>query len=107
MNIQNDKDDYQDIIINIFDNIKNNNLINVYKFVILNPIDLNSIYSYNGEDWGFVHYSAKNGNLFMIKLFYILGADITLKDKRGLKPIEYVNISKQKEIFDYLKEKDK
>ena len=107
MNIQNDKDDYQDIIINIFDNIKNNNLINVYKFVILNHIDLNSIYSYNGEDWGFVHYSAKNGNLFMIKLFYILGADITLKDKRGLKPIEYVNISKQKEIFDYLKEKDK
>ena len=107
MNIQNDKDDYQDIIINIFDNIKNNNLINVYKFVILNHIDLNFIYSYSGEDWGFVHYSAKNGNLFMIKLFYILGADITLKDKRGLKPIEYVNISKQKEIFDYLKEKDK
>ena len=94
-----------DVIKIILDNIKHNNLVNVYKYVILTNIELNCIYLYNNEEWGFVHFSVKYGNLFMIKLFYILGADITLKDKKGLKPIDYVNIEKQKEIFDYLKDK--
>ena len=102
MNNQNDKND---IIKNIFDNIKNNNLVNVYKFIISAHIELNNIYSYNGEEWGFVHYSVKEGNLFMIKLLYMLGADITLKDKKGLKPVDYANTAKQKEIFDFLKDK--
>ena len=102
MNNLNDKND---IIKNIFDNIKNNNLVNVYKFIISAHIELNNIYSYNGEEWGFVHYSVKEGNLFMIKLLYMLGADITLKDKKGLKPVDYANTAKQKEIFDFLKDK--
>ena len=102
MNIPHEQND---IIKNIFDNIRENNLVNVYKFVILTHIELNNIYSYSNEEWGFVHFSVKCGNLFMIKLFYILGADITLKNKKGLKPIDYVNIKKQKEIYDYLKDK--
>ena len=101
MNIPHEQND---IIKNIFDNIKDNNLVNVYKYIILTHIELNCIYSYNNEEWGFVHFSVKYGNLFMIKLFYILGADITLKDKKGLKPIDYVNMNQQKEIYDYLKD---
>ena len=94
------------IIKNIFDNIKINNLINVFRMVKLYNIDLNCIYSYEKEEWGFIHYSVKLEKIFMIKLFYIMGADINMKDKKGLKPIDYI-CDEQKQIYQYLKDKDK
>ena len=42
-----------------------------------------------------------------MKLLHILGGDIALKDKKGLKPIDYINSDKQQQIFEYLKDKEK
>ena len=95
------------IIKDIFENIKDNNLINVFRLIKLNQIDVNSIYLYDNDEWGFVHYSAKLGKLFMIKLFYIIGAEITLNDKKGLKPINYVKAYENTQIYQYLKDKEK
>ena len=99
--------DENDVIKNIFDNIKENNLINIFRFMKLSKININSIYLFEGEEWGFLHFCAKFGKIFQIKLLYILGADITLKDKKGLKPIDYVNSDEQQQIFEYLKDKEK
>ena len=106
MDISKDNNE-ENIINNIFDNIKNNNLINIYRLIKLNKIEVDKIYSYENEEYGFLHYSAKSGNLFHVELFYILGCDISLKDKKGLKPIDYVNIDKHQKIFEYLKSKEK
>ena len=97
----------ENIIKIIFDNIKGNNFINNFKLIKLNKVDVNCIYLYEGEEWGFVHYSAKCGKIFFIKLFYILGADVNLKDKKGLKPIDYINREEQNQIYEYLKDKEK
>ena len=106
MNLQQNNNE-KDIIKDIFENIKDNNLINVFRLIKLNQIDVNSIYLYDNEEWGFVHYSAKLGKLFMIKLFYIIGAEITLNDKKGLKPINYVKVYENTQIYQYLKDKEK
>ena len=73
----------------------------VYQIIKLNIIDVNGIYTYEGEELSFVHFCVKRGNLFLLKLLYIIGADLNLKDKKGLKPIDYVNIQEQKSIYDY------
>ena len=106
MNIPKDINE-NDVIKNIFDNIKNNNLLNVFRLIKFNKIDINKIYSYEGEEYGFIHYSTKLGSLFHIELFHIFGGDITLKDKKGLKPIDYVSFGEQQKIFDYLKSREK
>ena len=95
------------IIKNIFENIKENNLTNIFKLIKLSAIDINSTYLFEGEEWGFLHYCAKFGKIFQMKLLYILGGDITLKDKKGLKPIDYINSDGQQQIFEYLKDKEK
>ena len=100
-------DDENNIIKSIFDNIKENNLTNMFRLIKLNKVDINCIYSYEGEEMGFMHYSAKLGKIFFIKLLYILGADVCLKDKNGLKPIDYINAEEQNQIYEYLKDKDK
>ena len=95
------------IIKNIFENIRENNLINIFKLIKLSEININSTYLFEGEEWGFLHYCAKFGKIFQMKLLYILGGDITLKDKKGLKPIDYINSDEQQQIFEYLKDKEK
>ena len=106
INIPNEKNE-NDIIKNIFDNIKINNLLNVFRLIKFNKIDINKIYSYEGDEYGFIHYSTKLGALFHIELFHIFGGDINLKDKKGLKPIDYVSFGEQQKIFDYLKSREK
>ena len=105
MNIQINTEN--EIIKNIFENIKKNNLANIYRLIKVNPIDINAIYNYEDEETGFIHYSIKGGNLFLIKFLYIIGADLNLKDKRGFRPIDFVNIDEQKQLYEYLKEKSK
>ena len=95
------------VIKNIFDNIEKNNLVNVFKLIKLYNIDINGFYFYEKEEWGLTHYSIKLGKLFIVKLFYIMGADITLKDKKGLKPIDYIKEEEQAYCYDYLKDKEK
>ena len=106
INIPNEKNE-NDIIKNIFDNIKINNLLNVFRLIKFNKIDINKIYSYEGEEYGFIHYSTKLGFLFHIELFHIFGGNINLKDKKGLKPIDYVSFGEQQKIYDYLKSREK
>ena len=96
-----------EVVGGVFQNIKENNLTTVYQIIKLNIIDVNGIYTYEGEELSFVHFCVKRGNLFLLKLLYIIGADLNLKDKKGLKPIDYVNIQEQKSIYDYLKAKIK
>ena len=100
----NQNNNKEEVIQNIFDNIKDDNLDKVFRLIKTNNIDINGIYSYNNEEWGFLHYCAKFDKLFLLKLFYILGADTNLKDKKGLKPIDYVIPDEQKQIYDYLKD---
>ena len=94
-----------DIIKNIFENIEKDNLVNVFKLIKLYNIDINGFYSYKKEELGLVHYSVKLGRLFIVKLLYIIGANITLKDKKGLKPIDYIKEEEQAYFYDYLKDK--
>ena len=82
-------------------------MTNIFKLIKLSAIDINSTYLFEGEEWGFLHYCAKFGKIFQMKLLYILGGDITLKDKKGLKPIDYINSDGQQQIFEYLKDKEK
>ena len=96
-----------DIINNIFESIEKNNLVNVFKLIKLYNIDINGLYSYKNEEWGLVHYSVKLGKLYILKLLYIMGVDIGLKDKKGLKPIDYIKAEEHAYFYDYLKDKEK
>ena len=91
----------------IFEAIQNNEIIKIYKLLKTNDIDINKLYKINEEEYGFVHHCAKLGKLTLIKLFYVLGADLNKKDSKGLKPIEYAEKNEQKEVKEYLETKEK
>ena len=90
----------------IFESINNNDLLSLYKIIKSNSIDINKIYKTNGEEFGFVHYCAKNGMLLLLKLLYVMGGDIFLNDNKGLKPIDYANFNKKENIIKYFEEKE-
>ena len=91
----------------IFEAIQNNELIKVYKLLKTNDVDINGLYKINDEEYGFAHHCAKLGKLTLIKLFYVLGTDVNKKDSKGLKPFDYAEKNKQKEVREYLETKEK
>ena len=98
--------DKTEIIKSIFDSIKKNDLINIYKLIKLNAIDINGIYKIDKKKLGFIHYSSEVKMLESLKLLYILGADINLKDSEGLKAIDYIDKNKNIQFYEYLIEKE-
>ena len=97
--------DINNIELLIFEAIQNNELLNIYKLLKTSDIDINGIYKINEEEYGFVHHCAKLGKLTLLKLFYVLGADVNKKDGKGLKPIDYAEKNEQNEVSEYLRTK--
>ena len=98
--------DKNEIVKSIFDSIRKNNLINIYKLITSNTIDINGIYKIDKKKMGFIHYSSVVKMLESLKLLNILGADINLKDSEGLKAIDYINKNKNIQFYEYLIEKE-
>ena len=98
--------DKNEIVKNIFDSIRKNNLINIYKFIKSNEVDINGIYKRDKKKMGFIHYSSSVKMLESLKLLNILGADINLKDSEGLKAIDYIDKNKDTQLYEYLIEKE-
>ena len=105
MNLKNE--DENKVISDIFLSIEKNDFLNIYKLIKLNTIDINKIYHFNNEEYGFIHHCIKCNNLFCFKLLYIFGADINLIDNNGKKPIEILDKEKQSDFCKYLDEKNK
>lgn len=96
-----------EVINEIFKSIEKNDLFNIFKLVKLNSIDINELYTTNeDEKIGFIHYCVKFDKINCLKLFYILGGDINLLDSKGQKAINLANKNEQKNIVNYLAEKE-
>ena len=103
-NLNISKEDSINLLIKAIDD---NNLLDAYKLIKENTIDINCIYDIKGEEYCFLHYCAGKGKIQMAKLLFILGADINKEDTKGLKPIIYAKLNKNIEIVNYLNEKEK
>ena len=98
--------DNNEVVKSIFDSIRRNSLINIYKLIKLNAVDINGIYEIDKKKMGFIHYSLEVKMLESLKLLIILGADINLKDSNGLKAIDYIDKNKDILYYEYLIEKE-
>ena len=71
----------EDIIVkDIFESINKNDLLNIYKLVKRNSIDINKLYKYKNEEYYFIQYCLKFSKISCFQLFCSLDADLNLLD---------------------------
>ena len=104
--INKEKNETNKIIEDIFKSIENNDFLNIYKLIKSSDVNINKIYIINDNEYGFIHHCAKLGMILSLKLLFIMGADNHLKDRNGLKSIDYAIQNMQEIICEYLKEKE-
>ena len=72
--------DENKIIKDIFESIEKNDLLNIYKLVKSNMIDINKLYKIENDEYYFIQYCLKFDKLSCYKLFCSMDADINLLD---------------------------
>ena len=97
-----------DIIIkNLFESIEKNDLLNIYKLIKLNLIELNKTYKIDNNEYGFIHHCIKFDMILCLKLLYIMGADFNIYDSKGQMPKNLAKNNKQNYIYEFICEKEK
>ena len=72
--------DENKIIKDIFESIERNDLLNIYKLVKSNMIDINKLYKNENDEYYFIQYCLKLDKISCYKLFCSMDADINLLD---------------------------
>ena len=76
-----DANDENLIIKDIFESINRNDLLNIYRLVKRNSIDVNKVYKYdNNDECYFIQYCLKLSKISCFQLFCSLDADLNLID---------------------------
>ena len=75
-----DNKDESLIIKDIFESINNNDLLNIYKLVKRNSIDINKLYKFDNDEYYFIQYCLKFSKISCFQLFCSLDADLNLLD---------------------------
>ena len=98
---------YDIIIKNLFESIEKNDLLNIYKLIKLNLIELNKTYKIDNNEYGFIHHCIKFDMILCLKLLYIMGADFNIYDSKGQMPKNLAKNNKQNYIYEFICEKEK